>query len=68
MSGSHITAVFIIVIVLIVTFYDCFAYTVFGVDATISNVLRCLGRRRPFFPYVVAFVMGAIFGHIFLQE
>lgn len=66
MDASVITAWFIITTILVIAIYDFVWMTLYGDYATISLVLRRLAGRWPMFPYLVAFAMGALFGHLFL--
>jgi hypothetical protein len=66
MSGKQVSALVLCVVLLLLGAYDWLVYAYLGEQATISAFLRELGRRWPFFPYLVAWSMGALFGHLFL--
>jgi hypothetical protein len=66
MPPDRVTACFLVAVIVLVIAYDLLALWTWGADATISRVLGHLGRRWPVFPYLVAFSMGALFGHLFL--
>jgi hypothetical protein len=37
-----------------------------GIDATITRVTQRAAEHVPLLPYLLAFAMGALFGHFFL--
>jgi hypothetical protein len=66
MQPNHVTAFFILAVIGLIIAYDLLALGTWGAEATISRVLRHLAQRWALFPYLVAFGMGALFGHLFL--
>lgn len=64
--GQRLTAYFIVAVVLLIAAYDIWVLTKYGEDATISRVIRSAGNSWQPLPYLVAFGMGCLFGHLFL--
>jgi hypothetical protein len=56
----------IISFVLVISLTDLALLLRYGPDATYSRVIRKWGEKWILFPYLVAFAMGALFGHFFL--
>jgi hypothetical protein len=67
MNPQHITGLFLIAVILVITGYDLYAWYTWGGQGTISGLLTAIGKSWPMFPYFVAFAMGCLFGHFFLQ-
>ena len=66
MTGSSLTGIFLIALVVVVVAYDVWVEVHYGADATISRVLRQLNQRWPLFGPLLAFAAGALYGHLFL--
>ncbi len=65
--GTAVTGWFIVAVFALIVLYDLTAFCCWGESATISAVLRCWGQRWGLFPYLIAFGMGALFAHLFLD-
>lgn len=61
MSGRQLTTWFLIAFVTAGVAWDLYVYTRYGVDATISRVVRDWARVDP----VVPFALGLLMGHFF---
>jgi dolichyl-phosphate-mannose--protein O-mannosyl transferase len=61
-----LTPIFIISVILLILIYDIWALLYYGVDGTISRVIRSWGTKWPLLLPIVAFTMGLLFGHFFL--
>ena len=61
-----ITSLFIIIALVVIVAYDLFAELYWGDYATISVHLRNIADRWGMFPYLIAFAVGVLFGHLFL--
>ena len=49
----------------LVAAYDLFAFYYWGREATVSDVIRALPSS---FQLLIAFALGALFGHLFLTD
>jgi hypothetical protein len=61
-----VTVLFLIGLVLLIAGYDLLTWQKRGIQSTISWTLRQWDINFPFFRYLVAFALGALFGHLFL--
>jgi hypothetical protein len=68
MSWTVATPLAIVGAAVALAFYDLLAYRRGGNDATISVAMLRAGRRYPMFAIVVAFIVGVLFGHLFLPQ
>lgn len=67
LSGwEFLTGLITLAIILAIAIYDLGVWCIFGQDATISCSVRRMQQKWPLLGPFVAFVMGAIYGHIFL--
>jgi hypothetical protein len=57
-----------LIVLLTVINIDLFLLLAYGHDATISATIRWWSRSFPLLPYLVSFMMGAMFWHWFLCQ
>lgn len=67
MTPREITGIFILTTVLTIAAYDLFALLHWGVEATISRLVRSANARWPLLAPLVSFAMGCLYGHLFLH-
>jgi hypothetical protein len=67
MSGQTITGWFILLTILTISGYDLWVWKKYGVASTISDVTREFGEQWPLLMPLLAFAMGCLYGHFFLQ-
>jgi hypothetical protein len=60
------TTLFIVGIFLLILAFDVWVWRMLGIDATITRVTQRAAEHVPLLPYLLAFAMGALFGHLFL--
>lgn len=65
-SVKNYTAWAIVLLLVLISCGDYLVYRIYGAESTISDVLRALGDNWGMFPYLFAFALGTLFGHIFL--
>lgn len=66
MPADSITLTVIVVGCLLVAAVDIWLWAKYGLEATISRYIRRLNQKQPLVAYMLAFGMGALFGHFFL--
>ena len=64
--AQRLTGFFIVAVIALIAAYDLWVLVHYGQDATISRVLRRAGDDWLALPYLIAFGMGCLFGHLFL--
>lgn len=62
---QRLTGLFILAVILLIAAYDLWMLVHYGPDATISRVVRKAGAEWIGLPYLIAFGMGCLFGHLF---
>lgn len=62
-----VTRLFLVAVVAIIIGFDVWMLNQYGPDATITGVIRSTATEYPLITCVVAFAMGAHFGHLFLR-
>ena len=67
MTPQAMTGWFILATILVIAVYDLWVWWTYGVSSTISDVIRKLGHEWPLLLPLVAFAMGCLYGHFFLQ-
>lgn len=65
MDVREVTGWFILAIVIIVVLYDTYVYVNCGPEATISRVIYRAHEKWPLLAPLVAFALGALWGHFF---
>lgn len=60
------TPLFMIGTLCLIAGYDLLTIQIRGVDSSISRYIRRWGEKWPLFVPLLAFAMGALFGHFFL--
>ena len=67
MAPQTVTGYFIGGTILVIAAYDLFVWWKWGVDSTISDVTRKANEKWPLLAPILAFAMGCLYGHFFLQ-
>ncbi len=65
---KEITPIFMIIVLLIVIFYDILAYVMSGNDATISNICLETAEKYKYFTILVTLAVGILLGHLFVPQ
>jgi Na+/H+ antiporter NhaD/arsenite permease-like protein len=65
-QGQWLTLAFVMAVTVLVVGYDLLAIHAYGVEASISRVLRRLFGRHPTLFAAMVFWLGIIVGHIWL--
>lgn len=62
---STVTGYLIILTLVAIIVYDIWVYAVYGVEATISVVVRKVHEKFPLLASIIAFAAGCLWGHFF---
>jgi hypothetical protein len=65
-QSQWLTLAFVVVVTILVIGYDLLAIHAYGVEASISRVLRRLFGRHPTLFAAIVFWLGVLVGHIWL--
>jgi len=68
MPWQSYTALGLVGLLIVVISYDTITYALGGNQATISRVCLGIANRHHGFAIILAFVVGVLFGHLFLPQ
>lgn len=68
MTWQSWTALLLVILLVLVIVYDAVTYALGGNQATISQVCLSIANEYRGFSTIVGFVVGVLFGHLFLPQ